>query len=95
MDEKKQEKNLLFRTPQNNQPVILSGENCEAICVVELLRVERKRTSKSKVRSTAGIWLKISVACRGECYIDTKATQTRCHIPSSHSLLGFTSLLAR
>ena len=32
--------------------------------VVELPRVERQRTSGSKVRSTAGIWFEISVTCQ-------------------------------
>ena len=46
----------------NNQPVILSGENCVTVFVVELPRVERKRTSGSARRSRSGIWLGISVA---------------------------------
>ena len=49
-----------------NQPVILSeGRRVRPPTEVELLRVERKRTSKSARHfCRRGIWLKISVACQ-------------------------------
>ena len=65
--------------------VILSG--------VELSPSEERGES-------ASLWAKrdlvtnLGVLSRG-CYIDTKVTQTRLEIPSSHSLLGFSSLLAQ
>ena len=73
------------RKSQHNSTVCHSERRAKL--VVELSPSEER--GESARRSRSGIWLKISVACRGECYIDTKATQTSCHIPSSLSLLGF------
>jgi hypothetical protein len=50
---------------------------------VELLRVEQSERAKARAFWRSGIWLKISVAFQGECYIDSKATKICCHIPSS------------
>ena len=36
------------KSKTNNRLVILSGENCKAVGVVELPRVERERTSKEQ-----------------------------------------------
>lgn len=57
------------KSKTNNRLVILSGENCKAVGVVELPRVERERTSGSKARSAAGIWLGVWVACHSKCNI--------------------------
>ena len=75
-----------FKRKSQHNPTVCHSER-SAKHVVELSPSEER--GESARRSRSGIWLKISVACRGECYIDTKATQTSCHIPSSLSLLGF------
>ena len=59
MDEKSKKKISSFEHRKTiNQPVILSGENCEAICVVELLRVERSEQAKARCVAPQGYGLK-------------------------------------
>ena len=52
-----------------------------AFCAVEVLRVERKRTSKTEERRDEGISERIWVACHSKCYIDLKATEICNEIP--------------
>ena len=70
------------------QPVILSK--------VELLRVERKRTSRSAKReAVCGISYRVLVACQRDVTSIQKATQILNEIPAALWRLGFSSLLAR
>jgi hypothetical protein len=52
-----------------------------AFCAVEVLRVERKRTSKTEERRDEGISEQNWVACHSKCYIDSKATEICNEIP--------------
>ena len=67
--------------------VILSEGRHECRPKSNFYRVSNEVKARAVRRS--GIWLKISVAFYTMLHLLWQATGTPCHIPSSHSLLGF------
>ena len=74
----------------NNLPVILSaGRSPKSnFCGVN-------NEAEAQGVAVAGYGLKSRWLTKGMLHLPRKTTQTPSHIPSSHSLLDFTSLLAR